>query len=691
MIDKAPLQLYGAALVFCPTESPIKESFWKSRLPFLKQLAGGPSTWDPCLQTFELSELERVSALTFSGDGETIAFSTPRGIYIRDTVTGSLKLFISDERGLDDETSVLAFSHNCQYLASDTLSGVQIWDTTTGKLSFREFNPGPAWSRRSFLGFFRDDGKIIFSSDAKSFSVIDLSTRKVMQHINYPSDVLSISYSPDGSHILAILEDGSVRGWDSNMNEPQEISSFSVECHDSVFTVARFSTDLKRAAVFCFDDLTYIDSQIVDLRTGPWGTEMFSLTIESQFAISADLLKLLFLDSFGEMVAWDSSRPHALETMSYTRIAQTPDGEILATFSDTVKIWDRNLLASDSHNRETTPEFTTRPKVKISPHGLLLAATYDTGIELWDLGNARLLKVLGRDEMRFSCGPVFSPDSKLLVTNPENRLCLWDTASGELVWEVSHEFNCNALAFSLDSQRLATASYTWSRGGVKSRMLHTFDATTGQHLELPQGINEHFVILPSFSRVSFSVDLRLIQISEDDVTNIHDVTSGEKVARIKWKDSAMEEPDEDRGWHQANKTAGLVCSKTRAMAAFKHASAIYVVDTDFYTHQPWTHQFETCRIPSHLAFSEDGQYLIAGEERFSLIKPPSQKLFNFSDNWITRNGQKVLFLPPDYRLSCVAQSDHHRIVVARSGGFIILKFSEGGYDFGSLEDIENDS
>lgn len=706
MIDKAPLQIYGAALVFCPTESPIRKLFWKSRFLFLERIVGGPGTWDPCLQTFEVPKKEWVRSATFSGDGETIAFSTQRGIYIRDTVTGSLKLFISTESGRNDGIIIaLAFSHNGQYLASgtsfdtssDTSSGesfgVDIWDTTTGKLC-QTFDGIPRKMHHddSFLEFFRDDGQIIISPDAKTFSVIDLLTREVVQQLAYPSRVLCVSYSPDGSHILAISEDGKVRAWDSNINELQEISSFSGESYGSRFQCARFSVDLKRAAIIYRNESNQIESQIVDLRTGPWGTDMFSLNLQSSVAVSADLLKVLFLDSSGEMVAWDSSRHVEPDMMSSTPMAQTSNGGILATIdsnisdtSSTVKIWDRNLLSSDSHNRETIPRFSTLPRLTVSPHGLLLAATYDTGTDLWDLGNARLLKVLSRHERDLSWNkPVFSPDSKLLVTNPDGRLCLWDTASGELVWEVSHEFICEAPAFSLDSQRLATASYRSGLDRVKNCILHTFDATTGQHLELPKRTNGHFIDIPPYSRVSFSVDIRMIQVFEDDVASIYDVTSGEKVARITRKDNPVEDPDEDQGWHQANKIAGLVYSATRAMAAFKHESTIYVLDQgQAWFNRPlhWSHQFETCRISSHLAFSEDRQYLFAGAELFSLIKPP--ELFDFSDNWVWCNGQKVLFLPPDYRMEWVSQSDHHRILAPRSAGPMILQFSEGGYDFGS--------
>lgn len=50
IIENAPLQVYGAALVFSPTGSEVKCQHWEKRLPFIGKATGVGATWNPCLQ-----------------------------------------------------------------------------------------------------------------------------------------------------------------------------------------------------------------------------------------------------------------------------------------------------------------------------------------------------------------------------------------------------------------------------------------------------------------------------------------------------------------------------------------------------------------------------------------------------------------------------------------------------------------
>ncbi|OXV11491.1 hypothetical protein Egran_00748, partial [Elaphomyces granulatus] len=49
IIERAPLQIYGTALVFSPMRSEVRMQHWKERLSFIKNVEGIREGWGPCL------------------------------------------------------------------------------------------------------------------------------------------------------------------------------------------------------------------------------------------------------------------------------------------------------------------------------------------------------------------------------------------------------------------------------------------------------------------------------------------------------------------------------------------------------------------------------------------------------------------------------------------------------------------
>ncbi|KAF4636457.1 hypothetical protein G7Y89_g1629 [Cudoniella acicularis] len=72
IIERAPLQTYGAALVFCPTKSEVKQQCWDQRLLFIRNVKGIKDDWDSLLQTLE-GHSNWVWAVAFSLDGKVLA------------------------------------------------------------------------------------------------------------------------------------------------------------------------------------------------------------------------------------------------------------------------------------------------------------------------------------------------------------------------------------------------------------------------------------------------------------------------------------------------------------------------------------------------------------------------------------------------------------------------------------------
>src|SRR3954462_1631758 len=72
IVERAPLQTYGTALVFSPTMSEVRKQQWKERLPFIEMVMGMRDRWGAHRQTLE-GHSYWVSAVAFSPDGNIVA------------------------------------------------------------------------------------------------------------------------------------------------------------------------------------------------------------------------------------------------------------------------------------------------------------------------------------------------------------------------------------------------------------------------------------------------------------------------------------------------------------------------------------------------------------------------------------------------------------------------------------------
>jgi WD40 repeat protein len=379
----------------------------------------------------------------------------------------------------------------------------------------------------------------------------------------HSGDVTSVSYSPDGRHLLTVSWDGTAKVWDPDTGkevlifktlrgteEPMTAGAFSSDGrrlatgtqggmvkvwdaatgkellapkgHRQWVTAVAFSRDGRRLSTGCIDGM----AKIWDAATGEEIRSLWGQAGEIRdMAFSPDGTRLATAHAWGSVCVWDAAtgkqvqslRGHAREVLG---VAFSPDGSRLATAAQdgTAKVWD---AASGKEIRALAGHASKMFSVAFSPDGRRLATAHENGTaRVWDAATGQeTLSIRGHPRAVRSVA--FSPDGRRLATaSNDGTAKVWDTAVNQecLTWK-GHSDRVLGVAFSSDGRRLATAS--------NDQTAKVWDAASGKEIRALRGHTRNL-----FS-VAFSPDgSRLATASEDGTAKLWEAVTGKEMLTL---------------------------------------------------------------------------------------------------------------------------------------------------------------
>ena len=405
--------------------------------------------------------------------GGTVDWS-PKGVFvtegpeesgvidIRDASTGeSLRSF--EGHGID--VNDVAFSPDGSMLATTGDDGkLKLWDPATGRLLRAWSGEGAVWGPA-----FSADGERVAAAwqDEGVLRIVETTHRRVISTIRMDG-AFDAAFSPDASRIAV-----------SSRFVP-DASVFNVETGRLAFGLTGHSSSLRSIA--WSPDGRYIATASDDGSARVWegrmGQSRFTLTGHSDVVWSvdwgADSRRLVTSGNDGVAIVWEITEDDDRELLRLSAqgsgvfAAFSPSGDRVITGSSDIsvaKIW--NLGRSGDAEWANLPIEEQWPgDVAFMPEGRRVVANSATdAVAIWDPATGRKVgpddQPEGNEFIRFD----LSPDGKLIATAGfDGTARVWDAATGEPRFEVAHDEQVVAVAWSEGGGHLVTGS---SEGTVK--------------------------------------------------------------------------------------------------------------------------------------------------------------------------------------------------------------------------------
>ncbi|KAL4911900.1 hypothetical protein BDW62DRAFT_206990 [Aspergillus aurantiobrunneus] len=596
----------------------------------------------------------RVDCIMFSPDGRTLA-TTSRDDTLRlwDPESGECLHLL---RGPSLCVKNLAFSDDGRFMASSTGGDLKVWNVSDGQC----LHENDGYSGVSHLAFSPSGNSIAFAKRSSEIAIWSLSDNRTLECrvANRGAFVEDLTFSPDGKVLASASNDHIIRLWDPNT---------ALCC-----AVLRGHIDGVNAVIFCCNGET-LASASDDHSVRLWDPRV---TQSSESQSHTDRVNAMAVSLNGQLLAsasddktlrlWSLTTKEPLHILSehrtgVTMVCFSSDSELLASAtkfsSDNIRNWDGRIIIWDASRGQCRQILAGHShyitSITFGPDNKSLASSSTDGtLRIWKIRKKRkwglskndaLLKLnpeptsnfkptvqevsYSKSGNMFAAGAClvhkFSPRDETYVVN------VWDVTSGRILHVLTgHTDKINAVAFGPDEGTIASASSDMS--------IRLWELSTGKCLKSFQG---------------HTMDIHKVCFSED----------GQMLASLakRWGSTR----DGGMLWGRQH---DQICIWT-----LQSESPLQIID-----------RFHS--ITSLSSFTQDNRALIT-DRGVLAIQPTSQPPSPTNDQrvdgifveneWITKNGQRMLWLPAEYRAATTTAVYGNTVVLGyKTGRVVFLEF-----------------